>query len=67
MHFVYLSPRIRTPDGANAFVNSDQYDEEDEAALADLVSKKGQQAADDAVNNVGEAKVRYSLNSSCLL
>ncbi|KAJ9474307.1 C2H2-type domain-containing protein [Pseudozyma hubeiensis] len=32
------------------------YDEEDEAALADLVSKKGQQAADDAVNNVGEAK-----------
>ncbi|CBQ69316.1 conserved hypothetical protein [Sporisorium reilianum SRZ2] len=32
------------------------YDEEDEAALADLVSKKGQQAADDAINNVGEAK-----------
>lgn len=34
-----------------------QYDEEDEAALADLVAKKGQQAADDAINNVGEAKV----------
>lgn len=33
-----------------------EYDEEDEAALADLVSKKGQQAADDAINNVGEAK-----------
>ena len=33
-----------------------QYDEEDQAALADLVSKKGQQAADDAINNVGEAK-----------
>ncbi|SNX86543.1 related to chicken h-caldesmon, Uso1p and YKL201c [Melanopsichium pennsylvanicum] len=32
------------------------YDEEDEAALADLVSKKGQQAADDAINDVGEAK-----------
>ncbi|SOV07858.1 related to chicken h-caldesmon, Uso1p and YKL201c [Ustilago sp. UG-2017a] len=32
------------------------YDEEDEAALADLVAKKGQQAADDAVNKVGEAK-----------
>lgn len=37
-----------------------QYDEEDEAALADLVSKKGQQAADDAINNVGEAKVSLS-------
>lgn len=35
-----------------------KYDEEDEAALADLVSKKGQQAADDVINNVGEAKVR---------
>ncbi|TKY85600.1 hypothetical protein EX895_005762 [Sporisorium graminicola] len=32
------------------------YDKEDEAALADLVSKQGQQAADDAINNVGEAK-----------
>ncbi|EST09264.1 hypothetical protein PSEUBRA_001222 [Kalmanozyma brasiliensis GHG001] len=32
------------------------YDEEDEAALADLVSKKGLAAADDAINNVGEAK-----------
>jgi hypothetical protein len=41
----------------NRTYDAPQYDEEDEAALADLVSKKGQQAADDAVNNVGEAKV----------
>lgn len=40
-----------------------KYDEEDEAALADLVYKKGQQAADDAINNVGEAKV--SPNQIC--
>ncbi|PWY99130.1 hypothetical protein BCV70DRAFT_232629 [Testicularia cyperi] len=36
--------------------NSHDYDEEDEAALADIVSKQGQQAADDVVNGVGEAK-----------
>lgn len=45
-----------------AHLNSIQYDEEDEAALADLVSKKGQQAADDAINNVGEAKVSLKLS-----
>ncbi|PWN50865.1 hypothetical protein IE53DRAFT_75410 [Violaceomyces palustris] len=35
---------------------SNDYDAEDEAALADMLKKNGQQAADDMVNAVGEAK-----------
>ncbi|SPO24073.1 related to chicken h-caldesmon, Uso1p and YKL201c [Ustilago trichophora] len=44
------------PSASSSGAAGHDYDEEDEAALADLVSKKGQQAADDAINNVGEAK-----------
>lgn len=49
--------RRSAPTDMKMTCNCEQYDEEDEAALADLVSKKGQAAADDAINNVGEAKV----------
>ncbi|EPQ30864.1 uncharacterized protein PFL1_01761 [Pseudozyma flocculosa PF-1] len=36
--------------------DDDEYDAEDQAALADMIAKKGQQAGDNMVNDVGEAK-----------
>ncbi|KAN0065449.1 hypothetical protein ACQY0O_001285 [Thecaphora frezii] len=46
------------PATATASANSrdDDYDAEDQAALADMIAKKGQAAGDSMINDVGEAK-----------